>query len=545
MLTALAIFIVGTQTKPKIAVVPGSSGPKIGPTVSAGSDPDFQALVLTIEEALAAKRFADAEKLVSGLPKRSIKFKIDYTGVPAATRTLIEGAMTDAQKAWSRMADRVTWVRSSQDPDFVVRFSPVLNVDAETGIPAGGAFFIGRTAPRAEVVVGLQRGKPLAKATSQAIRNEIAYGMARYFGLAPSPLFGTLASRTDLAVEGVTVAVLHEFGFAGANLATADQLRDLVQKKVSVIPAKPNAFLDPDSGSAGSVRESLPAPFTFQLTNRGNAPLAYKMVGDCGCVRTGLPGVVKPGATVLLKPYIDTTDFAGELHKRVILYTNDPEMSVRPLPISVNVLPSYRFLAPDGRVTLLGESDDTKIVYLSIPKGSPLTAVSARLDGVPASVFLEPWSGSLPDPERHEGSAPREGYKLTVKYEEPYPTSRAEATLVVTTGDKKKPRLRFPLSVQRGIVALPEEVYMGTLGQDALQTSFLVSRPGKPFKALEVTTNHSSLVARLETLPNGDAKVILRYDGKAPAGDFSAVVTVLTDDLHQPNIKVPVHGLVQ
>jgi hypothetical protein len=150
----------------------------------------------------------------------------------------------------------------------------------------------------------------------------------------------------------------------------------------------------------------------------------------------------------------------------------------------------------------------------------------------------------MADPELNEGPLPREGFKLTVHYEAPYPTGRAEATLVVVTADAKKPRLRYPLSVQRGIVALPEEVYLGTMSQEVIKTSFLVSRPGKPFRALEVTTNHSSLTAMVETMANGDAKVTLKYDGKAPSGDFAAMVTVLTDDLHQPNVKVPVHGLV-
>ena len=521
-----------------------ATGPQLGPILSAGCDPEFQSIVIAVEEALAAKNFSLATRLSAGLPKQKIRYFVDYTGVPPATKTSVDRAIASAKGAWSRMVTHPTWVLAKSNPDFVIRFAPILNVDAGTNLPAGGAVFLNRAAPRTEVVVGLKRGKPLLESTESAIRNEIAYAIARYFGIAPSPLFGSLASRTDLPVDGYTVGVVHEFGFADVNLRAARILRQSIQQRQAMIVAKPSAFLDPTSGSAGQIRESLPAPYTFQLTNRGNAPLAYKMVGDCGCVRTGIPGVVKPGATVLLKPYIDTTDFAGEVRKRVILYTNDPEMPNRILPVDVHVLPSYRFYAPEGRTTLIGERDDTKVVYLAIPKGSPIVPIEARLDGVPATVTMEPWKGTMADPELKEGALPREGYKLTVHYEAPYPTGRAEATLVVVTADSKKPRLRYPLSVQRGIVALPEEVYLGTMSQEVVQTSFLVSRPGRPFRALEVTTNHSSLTAKVETLSNGDAKVTLKYDGKAPSGDFAAIVTVLTDDLHQPNVKVPVHGLV-
>jgi hypothetical protein len=269
------------------------------------------------------------------------------------------------------------------------------------------------------------------------------------------------------------------------------------------------------------------------------------MVGDCGCVRAGLPGVVAPGSTVLLKPYIDTTDFAGELHKRVILYTNDPEMPTRVLPIQVNVTPSYRFLAPAGASTLLGENDNTNIIYLVIPTGSPIKVKEAHLDGVPGTVTMEPWKGSLPDPDLREPSLPREGYRLTVRYGEPFPTTRAPAMISVVTGDIRKPRIRFPVSVQRGIVALPDELYMGTLGSAPHKSVLLVSRPGRPFKVMEATTNHSSLGASFEPLANGDYKITVRYDGKAPSGDFEAVITLLTDDLRQPNVKIPVHGIVQ
>ena len=74
----------------------------------------------------------------------------------------------------------------------------------------------------------------------------------------------------------------------------------------------------------------------------------------------------------------------------------------------------------------------------------------------------------------------------------------------------------------------------------------MLTRPGKPFEILRMESDSSYVTASKLSEKNGsDYKIVFKYNGKAPVGDFRAVVTIHTSDPKQSKIRIPVMGNVK
>jgi hypothetical protein len=149
------------------------------------------------------------------------------------------------------------------------------------------------------------------------------------------------------------------------------------------------------------------------------------------------------------------------------------------------------------------------------------------------------------DPEMDEPATMRDGYVFHVHFSPNIPSGRPSGTLTVKTGLPDFPQAQYTLFVQKGILASPDRVPLGLVSKPAYR-SFLVSRPGKPFKVLSAESSSSYLNPLIIALPDsGDYRIDVDYNGKAPVGDFLATITVKTDDPKQPTIEVTVFGTIQ
>jgi hypothetical protein len=532
MFTALALLLIA-EAKP-------------GPVLPAGASTTFQAACLAVQESLAKEDWAKAERQLAALPKRDLVVQWDDSKVPADLKELFAQARNDAFGLFGSVAEGPNFKLGAKG-DVKIGFEPVLAKLPDASMPGGAAFFFNdNSLPRLETVIGLKRGQPLEKIGPFEVHNEVAHAIARYYGLAQNPLLGTISSRSDLPTSARMVAQQPELMVISQNLRVVDALREAVAKKRQLIPAKSDVFLDPVSADAGSVAEGKPADFSFQLTNRGSGPLTFRVVGDCRCVIPTPPGKIEAGGSAILRSRIDTTELVGDVHKKLVLFTNDPERPSLVIPLKVRVVPSFRFLTPGGPVAVLKDGENRKVVYLTLPEGSSLQPEGAQFDGFPGEVTMEPWAGFIADPEMGEASKKRSGYKMTIDFQEPFPTGRAEGTLVVRTTDPNRPRLRFPLYAQKGIVAMPEELYLGQLSKQGKKTSFLVSRPGgAAYTITSITSNVPNLQFSHQPVKRGeDYKVTVVYDGKSIV-DINGQIVVKTTDPKQPEIRLPVRGSVQ
>ena len=95
--------------------------------------------------------------------------------------------------------------------------------------------------------------------------------------------------------------------------------------------------------------------------------------------------------------------------------------------------------------------------------------------------------------------------------------------------------------VQKGIVSLPESVYLGS-PQGVSDSSLVLIRLGRPFKLKSISSDSKYLT--FETVPNTSTNpsaytIRVIYDGKAPEHRLKGTITIETDDANQPTIKIP------
>lgn len=520
----------------------------VGPDSPSGTNQAFQRASLAIQELLHKGDFAAAERRLAKMPKLDVVLEWDDANVPAPRRPDFAKARDAAIEAWeeSLIGLKVTLGKKG---DIKVGFMPKLPPNADTPGPAGAVFFMSDHPgePRVEALISLVRTDKRFAITGREVRNEVAYAIGAFLGLERLPRQGSAMDRMegmypmDLRVLPVNVSVARQA------LDVVSQLKEAARKRVRLVPAKPEVFVEPKVLGGKQAVQGDRVVFTFSLTNRGNSLLKYIIIQDCGCFAVESGNRLAPGATTIVRVTTDTTEFPGPFDKSVFVYSNDPdEPSIR-IPVRFYVEPKYRFLRESAApVELVPDTGLILHVYLAVSQSSSFAIRSARVDGVAGVVTYEPWEGTLADPEMQEPAKPRKGYKLSIMTSAEVPPGRIPMTLAVTTDDPVFSTIRTTIQLQKGIVALPPSVYFGQVGKAPSSATFLVSRPGKSFRIVRIDSDNPRLRATFEKA-RGDYeyRVTVQYDGKADFGDLNGVLKVVTDDPQQPSVVVPVSGVVR
>jgi hypothetical protein len=284
---------------------------------------------------------------------------------------------------------------------------------------------------------------------------------------------------------------------------------------------------------------------SLQLTNRGTGPLSYRVEGDCGCMVSSPPGEVAPNATSLIKVSLDTKDFLTRASKVLRVYTNDPKAPVQQVPVELDVTPRYRFLIPGGNAVNLEEGREFDI-FLAVAPENPMKIRAVRLNGLEGKVEYQEWTGVMADPELGGPEKERKGYKLHVSLSDAVPPGRSLVGLDVATDSAQFPILSHTLSVQKGILVTPEELFMGELTKRPKRATLTMSRPGKPLvvEAASIDARTLRVTTEAGRTPS-EVKVHVDYDGTAPSGDLFATITLRLKDENQSVIKIPVTATVR
>ncbi len=460
----------------------------LGPELPPGVNPALSETVLAVGSALEAGDFEAAERAARRLPKREVTLAWDESKVPVAKRAAFAAGRDAALQTWSRDVPGLTFSLSPKSPDVLVRFEPALAKDPTSGLPLGATLGFS-DAPRLSLTIGLQRGAPAQDTGAHEVYNETVHAVGAYLGLATSPLAGSAMGRNDLPVATRFAASPAELLLGQRTLAISDSLRTAVSVKKRLRPARPGLRLETPQIVGGTHFQGERVPYTLRLTNPGDASLQYRIAPDCGCFERIAPGTVAPGATVEVPVVVDTTEFFGDLRKRLILFSNDPKSPAVVIPVSLRVTPRFRFLVPGGSV----EVDDPQAPIdgvRSIPDGGDLHATDVALDG-DGQATLTPWEGSLPDPVMGEADRPRKGFRIGLTLPEIPLGSRALSNIIAS--GRNNPfflQIQYSLLTQRGIVSLPESLYMGQLTtESAAASSPQVLPPTPSFPSLSTPSD--------------------------------------------------------
>jgi hypothetical protein len=303
--------------------------------------------------------------------------------------------------------------------------------------------------------------------------------------------------------------------------------------------AAPRAVLvEPPRIQAGEVEPGEVHKFEWTLRNDGDAPLLIEALeSTCYCTTAKADASqVAPGASTKIRVAIDPSDFTGTIHKGFELETNDPRTPKLAAGVEMVVRPGIAVVPPAldfGTVPPAGSQDKT--IDLKSAKTRPFQVTSAHAEAPFVAVEKEPMQ-----------TEDRAGYRLYVQVKPGAPAGPFATRIVVETDDAAKPRIEIPV---RGAGA-------GGLRADPARLVFEAAAPGSEVgrvrvlggKAVQVTGVKCStpmLEAAFAAQPDGSCEVRVRLAAGAKPGRILGKVIVATGDAAQPEVSVPVMGVVR
>lgn len=513
------------------------------PAFPALSSAGFQKNVRSIEAALSKGDAAGAKAIAERLPKRSITLTYDDHLVPAAQRDEFRAAVNRAVAAW-----RLVRVVPGAKGDLKIAFSDRIAPDAQTGVPGNVATFFGQDPdePAVSAFIGLHRGSPLRDANVRDVVNDVTYSIGAYLGLTRHSISAGAMYNSSLN-DDLRGVLRPELKAAATNLILADRLRAAAAAGTSLTVTGVGRAAVDVSGFEGKALQGDIVDVEIPITNSGDGPLTVDAEGDCGCVVPEVIPPIAPGKSSVLKVGIQTREFATPIERKITVFTNDPDRPIAVLPVKIGITPRFRFIVRGGSSVTLQEGKNVVDAYMTFPEGHEMevTKVSALPTDIKAT--FERWSGTLADPEHGEAAIPRKGYHFRVEVpSDKVASGRSLVNVVVFTKEPAFENLYQTFSVQRGIVALPGELFLGEVPAGSVKTAtILLTRPGKPFTVKSAKAASDTYSVKVEPgKSTGEIKLVVTYNGRG-FGDIGTKITVVTDDPKQPKLVIPVVGTSQ
>lgn len=532
MLTAL-ILTLALQPTPRPSIPPGTTRA-------------FQESAYRAQEFISLGKFPEAEKALARIPTLEFKLEWDDSAVPAVRKAELRQARDAAIAAWESELPSIR-VSIGKPGALKLSFAGTLPANADTSGPAGAVYFFNSPGPGpwVEGVLALSRTEQKISVEARDITNEVMFAIAQALGLERTKILRAATNRMEVPYPALNTVQSREVAIVERIQALRRQMSQAIQAKRTFQLARPQLALDTRELIKDRAPQGDVVPFSFLVTNPGDAILELRVVPDCGCLRVQAPSTLEPGGSAVVQAWVDTLEFPGNLHKNLLVYSNDPEASLRIIPVKLRSEPAFRFLREQGQAWIVGDQGAEGSVYLALNPERKFQIKKIEVRGLPAEISSSPWKGNLADPELGDPALPREGLKLDLKLPADIPPGRTVFSIVVHTDNEMFPTLEGSFFAQKGILMSPENLYLGQLKPVPTRAWGVVARPGQPFRVVRVESSSPSIKAFAESTGAGDTyKIVVQFDGKAELGPFSAELTVVTDDPKQPKIPFRVSAQI-
>lgn len=307
--------------------------------------------------------------------------------------------------------------------------------------------------------------------------------------------------------------------------------------------------LEPDSIDLGTMQQLETRTVKVKISNVGGGLLVIDNVhADCGCTVPELKvKELKPGDTTDLVIRFDSQKFAGQLHKRIKITSNDPAHRLVELPLSVEVKYALAVDPANERVgfgrALIGEVDTRQVTFTAPDVNLRVQAdktkngffdvkVTNNVDGDPHKSVLEITRPARLKPDQNQD------------------------LVRVTTNVSERPTVDIEIraTIARELSALPDMVnfrYQPRFSQDL---KIYADHPPLDFKVLraeidlpEITFEIVETVPRQETHIKLKGAPIAKTDARAIAsqGLISGTLKIYTNLKSVPVIEVPVSYMIR
>lgn len=512
------------------------------PDMPPGSDSRYHHTIIHAEECLEKGDFAGANKWLAMLPGTTVTFSVDLKHAPAKEKVAYEKLVTDALQRWVETTRLISLKKVASNAQLAFSFGEKLVDDPTAGVPYG-VTIIAPEEPDGrglDIVIGLNRGKPLKPATSADIFNAALKAMGQYLGVSSTPYEafstgpGLLSGTYRNAPSG------DDTNTYKACFQAAQSLRDACKRHQRVHPKKAS-FVVPEDVDMGKVYRGDLVPFTFSIANNGADDLKVRVKPDCSCLTAVNLYNVQPGRTALGVGDMDTTHVTGDFAHKLLFYTNDPDHPMLTVPIHALVTEPQEILRKEGKYFVVPPGGGDYEAVIVPASDYPFTSKIGQVMAVPGDVKIEPFEGE------YLGKQVK-GFKAKIHIDDKFPVGRFGTQIRIDRWSPKNEKLNpiiWEVDVQRGIAALPDLVNMGDL--DGGETfTVLLSRPYQPFKITSITSPDPHItITYKQTELAGEYSLQLKYVGGGALGSLEKPIKIKTDDKSQPEIDIPVQAVIR
>jgi hypothetical protein len=302
-------------------------------------------------------------------------------------------------------------------------------------------------------------------------------------------------------------------------------------------PGGPAIQVRETSRNDGVVEEGTVVRYRFSVANEGKADLIIRKVKpSCGCSVARWDKLIKPGAQGVIEAEMHTEQFSGPVTKHLTVHSNDPAQPQLELPLFVRVRPIVRIQPGTGALIALDDRPVSRQFTLERAGGRPMKILGVASD----APYVKATTTRMPGVGR---------FKLEVTADTSAPLGRSTVPVTVATDQPKMSLLVFTLTIDRGIVAVPPQVFWnlapGPL-KPATRSVVTIRGGARPFHVSGVTIDDPKVQTSLETIRDGrEYRVTLLHAGGWEPGSVRRTLTATTDDPKQRTLKIPLQAVVR
>lgn len=284
----------------------------------------------------------------------------------------------------------------------------------------------------------------------------------------------------------------------------------------------------------GEVRRGQHARFEFTIRNAGSAPLTLDVKANCSCTLSSYDRVLAPGAEGKVIADLNTDDLKGHVTKTLTVRTNDPRHPVAGLYMIATVTSIADVDSGEHFTMPLNDEGPTVKELMVRFRGDPrarLVRIASASPGLQATF----------EPVEQPDGVP--AYRIVLTASPGMPTGATTARLTLLTTSELEPQIRLTVRCEKGIVVMPNTLYLGTFNnrpQQPVVRTVTLTRHSGTFTIKRITPSDSSLTVTTVKLRDATGWQLTVKWKPRETGWIQQAIVVETDDVRQPRLVIPV-----
>jgi len=294
--------------------------------------------------------------------------------------------------------------------------------------------------------------------------------------------------------------------------------------------------------NVGVIEEGKKIEKIFTFRNAGKTNLEISNVrATCGCTPTDITDKsIKPEGSGKIKVIFDTTGRQGLQNHKIYVLTNDPVTPIVQLQI--------RGLIKEDLVIT-----PRSVAFGDIKKASPPTREILIIDRTGKNVEitgLEPYPEFITTILSPVTDRPYQGHKILVFLSPEAPLCNMEGKVTIYTTDKKHSEIEIPVTANiiGDIEFRPSLFFFGFVKQGETPVAKItIFTTGEESFRIEGIENDTHFIST-EIIPKEAGReyiISATLNKDTPPGNMRSTVSVHTSNPEQPEIRIPVYGLVK